>query len=228
VLVPSAFYAMRLTSATTQEELQRLVDKELMHRLLADSPLNLPRVFVYALYFTFMPGGIIGSVPGMVSTVIMAAVAAWLWLWSTPESSNVFLLFWLGWASLALLVALLWQLIVGVRRYMRGRAFLQPGECRAASLKPGERTEISGDEEDGYACLVQVHERGIYVLSLSVQNADSRVALSFDDNACMVEYEFVPGLVNAACAAYRLESGCHRLAINVRGGANLPVCARFC
>ena len=64
--------------------------------------------------------------------------------------------------------------------------------------------------------VVQVQKQGVYVLSAKVQDADSRVDVTFDACACMTERELVPGLVNAAAAAYRLEPGCHRLAVHVQ------------
>ena len=221
---------MRLTSATTQEELQRLVDKELMHRLLADSPLNLPRVFVYALYFTFMPGGIIGSVPGMVSTVIMAAVAAWLWLWGAPQSLDAFLWFWIIWVLVDLLLVLAFRLVMGIWEFRCGRRYL-PAENAAGEpdLRAGDQLVLDFAEgENGKpGVMVQVPDQGVYVLTIKVVSEDSSVDLRLGRDTCLEEQELVPGLVHICRAAYRLSPGRHTLNFHVQSRTASRIAVSF-
>ena len=85
-------------------------DKELLRNLLANTPLNLPRVFVYALYFIFMPAAILGPVLGVIGTALLAGVAAYLWLWGEPGSMDAFLWFWLIWAVVDWVLLILFRL----------------------------------------------------------------------------------------------------------------------
>lgn len=210
---------MNLTSATTQDERKRLVDKVLLQRLLMESPLNLPRVFVYALYFTFMPGGIIGPVPGMVSTVIMAAIAAWLWLWGAPRSLDTFLWFWLIWVLVDLLLVLVFRLVMGIWEFRCGRRYL-PAEDAAGEpdLRTGDQLmlDFAKGENGKPGVVVQVPEQGVYVLTLKVVSEDSSVDLRFSGATCLEEQEMVPGLVHICRAAYRLSPGRHTLAFHVQ------------
>ena len=210
---------MKLTAARTQDELQRIVGKELLRRLLADSPLNLPRVFLYALSFIFMPGGILGPMLGAVSTAVRAAIAAWLWLWGEPQALDSFLWFWLIWAVVDLVLLLLIRLVVGICQYRQGKVY-QPAEESSVEvqLQPGERLvlDMAKDEESNPHVVVQVAEQGIYVLTLKVEDEDADVDLRIEGSSCLEEQERVPGLVHVCCAAYRLAPGKHTLSFHVQ------------
>ena len=210
---------MKLDEARTRDQLQQLTDKELLRNLLANTPLNLPRVFVYALYFIFMPAAILGPVLGVIGTALLAGVAAYLWLWGEPGSMDAFLWFWLIWAVVDWVLLILFRLVMGIWEYRQFRKYLLPDDDACApDLHPGQSRiwDFEQGENQKKSLVVQVQKQGIYVLSAKVQDADSRVDVTFDACACMTERELVPGLVNAAAAAYRLEPGCHRLAVHVQ------------
>ena len=210
---------MKLTAARTQDELQRIVDKELLRRLLADSPLNLPRVFLYALSFIFMPGGILGPMLGAVSTAVMAAIAAWLWLWGEPQALDSFLWFWLIWAMVDLVLLLLIRLVVGICQYRQGKVHLPAEETTAeVQLQPGGRLvlDLAKEEESNPHVVVQVAGQGIYVLTLKVEDEDADVDLLVEGSPCLEEQERVPGLVHVCRAAYRLAPGRHTLSFHVQ------------
>lgn len=213
VLVPSAFTAMKLKPDLTREQLQHLSDRELLLQLLACTPLNLQRVFLFALLYTLMPCAVLGPALGLLGTVGMAAVLAYLWQWGTPESMNIFLAYWLVWSFLALGLALLLQLIGGIRQYRRGRRYLAPEEAFSAELKPGERLELAVGEEMDHELVVQVPQRGVYVLVCRVDDCEGAVLFHADERACLVEKDEVPGLRTELRMAFRLEAGYHRLAV---------------
>ena len=205
---------MKLKPDLTRDQLQQLTDRELLCHLLASTPLNLPRVFLLALLYMLMPCAILGSTLGLLGTVGMAAVLAYLWLWGTPESMNIFLGFWLVWSCLALVLALLLQFAAGVRRYVRGRRYLVAEEAFSAELQPGSCLELPVSEELGFELVVQVPQRGVYVLVCRVDDYEGAALLHGDDRACLVEKDEVPGLRTELRMAFRLETGYHRLAVN--------------
>ena len=212
---------MKLDHARTQDERLRLTDNELRRNLFACSPLNLPRVALYALYFVLVPAAILGPLPGIVGTAVLAAVAAYLWLWSTPQALDSFLWFWLVWALVDWGLLLLFRFVVALCRFRQFQVFLPAEETVAADLHPGSSLSLELEENLLHPLVVQVPARGVYVLRVTVADADSRVALCFDGSACMEEHEVVPGLAHAHAAAYRLEPGCHRLSVQVQGRAAL-------
>ena len=205
---------MKLKPDLTRDQLLQLTDKELLCHLLACTPLNLPRVFLFALLYTLMPCAVLGSTLGLLGTVGMAAVLAYLWLWGTPESMNIFLGFWLVWSCLALVLALLLQFAAGMRRYMHGRQYLAAEEAFSAELKPGGILELPVSEEVDLEWVVQVPQRGVYVLVCRVDDCEGAVLLHVDDRACLVEKDEVPGLRTELRMAFRLEAGYHRLAVH--------------
>ena len=205
---------MKLKPDLTQEQLQQLTDKELLGQLLASTPLNLPMVFLVALLYLLMPCAVLGSTLGLLGTVGMAAVLAYLWLWGTPEAMNAFLGFWVLWSCLALVLALLLQLVGGVRRYVRGRRYLAAEEAFSAELKPGVCLELPVGEEVDLEWVVQVPQRGVYVLVCRVDDCEGAVLLSGDERACLVEKDEVPGLRTELRMAFRLEAGYHRLGVH--------------
>ena len=205
---------MKLKPDLTRDQLQRLTDRELLCNLLASTPLNLPQVFLFALLYTLMPCAVLGNTLGLLGTVGMSAVLAYLWLWGTPEAMNAFLWFWLLWSCLALVLALLLQLVGGVRRYVRGRRYLAAEEAFSAELKPGTCLELSLGEEVGFEWVVQVPQRGVYVLVCRVDDCEGAVMLHGDDRACLVEKDEGPGLRTELRMAFRLEAGYHRLGVN--------------
>lgn len=89
--------------------------------LLACTPLNLPRVFLYALYFTLMPVAVLGPAAGVAGTAVLAGVAAYLWLWGTPAALDSFLWFWLVWSLVDWVFYLLFRLVLGIWEYRRAR-----------------------------------------------------------------------------------------------------------
>ena len=221
---------MKLDAVQTREQLQQLTDKELLWNLLASTPLNLPRVIVYALYFIFMPAAILGPVLGVIGTAVLAGVAAYLWLWGAPGSLDAFLWFWLIWAVVDWVLLLLFRLVMGIWEYCQFRKYLLPEEdADAADLLPGQSLtwDFGQGENHKQTLVVQVKKQGVYVLRVKVQDADSRVDVAFDACACMTERELVPGLVNAACAAYRLEPGLHRLAVHVQSRTAACISVNF-
>ena len=205
---------MKLKPDLTRKQLQQLTDRELLCHLLASTPLNLPLVFLSALLYMLMPCAVLGSSLGLLGTVGMAAVLAYLWLWGTPEAMNVFLGFWMLWSCLALVLALLLQLVGGVRRYVRGRRYLAAEEAFSAELKPGVCLELPVSEEVDLEWVVQVPQRGVYVLVCRVDDCEGAVLLHGDDRACLVEKDEVPGLRTELRMAFRLEAGYHRLAVH--------------
>ena len=208
---------MKLKPDLTRDQLRRLTDRELLCNLLASTPLNLPQVFLFALLYTLMPCAVLGNTLGLLGTVGMSAVLAYLWLWGTPEAMNAFLGFWLLWSCLALVLALLLQFVGGVRRYVRGRRYLAAEEAFSAELKPGTCLELSLGEEVGFEWVVQVPQRGVYVLVCRVDDCEGAVMLHGDDRACLVEKDEVPGLRTELRMAFRLEAGYHRLGVNGYG-----------
>ena len=222
---------MKLDEARTRDQLQQLTDKELLRNLLSNTPLNLPRIFVYALYFIFMPAAILGPVLGIAGTALLAGVAAYLWLWGEPGCMDAFLWFWLIWAVVDWVLLILFRLVMGIWEYRQFKAYLQPdADCGGPELRPGGQVDCALEQGENHKkeLVVQVPQRGVYVLRVKVAEADSRVDVCFDACACMTERELVPGLVNAACAAYRLEPGCHRLAVHLqsRTASRVSVCLR--
>ena len=205
---------MKLKPDLTRDQLQQLTDRELLWQLLASTPLNLPRVFLFALLYMLMPCAVLGSPLGLLGTVGMSAVLAYLWLWGTPEAMTAFLGFWMLWSCLALVLALLLQLVGGVRRYVRGRRYLVAEEAFSAELKPGACLELPVDEEVSLELVVQVPQRGVYVLVCRVDDCEGAVMLHGDDRACLVEKDEVPGLRTELRMAFRLEAGYHRLGVN--------------
>ncbi len=211
---------MKLTQARTQDELMQLTNRKLRRSLLESTPLNLPAAFLYALCFTLMPGAVLGGRLGMVSTAVLAGVAAYLWLWGEPSALDSFLWFWLVWALVDWVVIMLLRSLVGVRDFFRGRSFWQPEEeLGPVDLQPGgsREYELAKGGSRKLDLVVQVPVQGVYVLDVKADDVESRLDISFDDDPCMEESEHVPGLVNAACAAYRLEAGCHCLSTLLQG-----------
>lgn len=216
---------MKLDQVRTQDELVQLTDRELLRNLLADSPLNLPRVFLYALYFVLLPAAVLGPVVGIAGTAVLSGVAAYLWLWSTPQVLDSFLWFWIIWAAVDWGLLLLFRCVVGIWQYCQSKAFLQPdadqkpdlmpGECMILTLVPGEKRQVP--------LAVQVPRCGIYVLKVTVAEGNSQVNVHFDGCACMEEHECVPGLINAHAAAYRLEANCHKLSIELQADSHARV-----
>lgn len=220
---------MKLDHARTQDELMQLTDKELRRNLLECSPLNLPRVCLYAVYFILLPAAILGPLLGIVGTAVLAGIAAYLWLWSTPAALDSFLWFWLIWAAVDWVLLLLFRLVMGIWEYRQFKAFLQADEEGEADLKPGDHTtrELEKGESHKLPFVVQVPQRGVYVLKVAVEEGNSQVLVRFDGCACMKEHECVPGLTNAHAAAYRLAPGCHRLSVLVQVRANARVSVSF-
>ena len=205
---------MKLKPDLTRDQLRRLTDRELLCNLLASTPLNLPQVFLFALLYTLMPCAVLGNTLGLLGTVGMSAVLAYLWLWGTPEAMNTFIGFWLVWSCLALVLALLLQLAGGVRRYVRGRRYLVAEEEFSAELKPGACLELSVADEVDLEWVVQVPQSGVYVLVCRVDDCEGAVLLHGDDRACLVEKDEVPGLRTELRMAFRLEAGYHRLGVD--------------
>ena len=205
---------MKLKPDLTRDQLRRLTDRELLCNLLASTPLNLPQVFLFALLYTLMPCAVLGNTLGLLGTVGMSAVLAYLWLWGTPEAMNTFIGFWLVWSCLALVLALLLQLAGGVRRYVRGRRYLVAEEEFSAELKPGACLELSVADEVDLEWVVPVPQSGVYVLVCRVDDCEGAVLLHGDDRACLVEKDEVPGLRTELRMAFRLEAGYHRLGVD--------------
>lgn len=208
---------MKLNHARTQDERMRLTDNELRRNLFACSPLNLPRMALYALYFVLLPAAILGPLLGIAGTAVLASVAAYLWLWGTPHALDSYLWFWLAWALVDWVLLLLFRFGMAVWEYRQFKAFLPAEETAAADLHPGSGMTLELGENQQYPLVVQVPACGVYVLKVTVADADSRVVLCFDGCACMEEHEVVPGLAHSHAAAYRLEPGCHRLCVQVQG-----------
>lgn len=209
---------MKLDQARTQDELVQLTDHELRRNLLAASPLNLPRVFLYALYFVLLPAAVLGPVVGIAGTAVLAGVAAYLWLWSTPQALDSFLWFWIIWAAVDWILLLGFRLLAGVWQYLQFKSFLHPEEAGVADLQPGGHVTHELEPGDNFQLplVVQAPRRQVCVLKVQVEDGNSRIGVGFDGCACMEEHEVVPGLVNTHAAAYRLEPGCHRLTLLVQ------------
>ena len=221
---------MKLTAARTQDELMQCTNEALLHALWAGSPLNIGMVGIWVLMYIFMPAAIFGPGLGMLGTVVLAAVAAYLWMWSTPEALNLYLSLWLAWSAVDVLVSVLVGFVSAVLRFRKGRSFIAPSNDEPAELTPG--AEIQLEFAQGESCsremVVRVPARGVYVLSSHVQGEDEKACVHFDDRACMVESEHIPALVTAEYAAYRLEPGCHRLRICVKSEtiSHIKICFR--
>ncbi len=209
---------MKLTAARTQDELMQCTNQALRQGLLAGSPLNIAMVGIWVLVYLFMPAAILGSVMGVLGTVVLAAVAAYLWMWSSPEALDAYLCIWLVWSVLDVLVSVLVSFVFAVIRYRRGCAFISSSDDEPAELTPGAQVELHFGE--GESCsreiVVQVPTRGVYVFSSHVQGEDEKAEVQLDERACMSESEHIPALVAADYAAYRLEAGCHRLRVSVQ------------
>lgn len=210
---------MKLDSAITRDDLRLLVEKHLRQRLLASSFLNLPRVALYALYFVFMPAAILGALPGVLGTAVLAAVAAYKWLWGEPQSFQTFMWFWLIWAVVDWVLLVLFRTVVGLWEYRVFRSWLPEEDLPGTpDLRPGGvlKLEFGAGEEREVPLVVEVPEQAVYVLALKVEQEDASVELGLEDTACMVEYEHVPGLVQSCRAAYRLSAGRHALSFRVQ------------
>lgn len=200
-----------------------LTDAVLLRNMLSSTPLTPMRSLIEALYFIFMPAAILGTVPGIAGTAILAGVAAYFWLWGEPGSLDSFLWFWLIWAAVDWVLLQVFRTIMGVCEYRQFKAFLQAeADCGTVDLRPGGSLKIALEQGESrkLPLVVQVPQRGVYVLKVSVAGGNSRVKVGFDGCACMEEHECEPGLVNAHAAVYRLESGCHCLNVLVQAGSN--------
>lgn len=206
---------MNLKPDLTRKQLQQLLDKELLRQLLACTPLNLPRVFLFALLYTLMPGAVLGPTLGLLGTVVLAAVAAYLWLWSTPAALDSFLVFWLLWSCCSFVLSWCIQLAGGVLQFVRKRRYLAPAEATTADLKPGEAIDLPWTDAEAHEVVVQVAQRGVYVLMCRVEDSEASVQWQADERACLTEMECVPGLRSELRMAFRLEAGYHRLAWKV-------------
>lgn len=202
-------------------------NQALLRALLAGSPLNIGMVGIWMLVYIFMPTAIFGPALGLLGTVALAAVAAYLWLWGTPEALNLYLSLWLAWSAVDVLVSVLIGFVSAVLRFRKGCAFWVPSADEPAELTPG--AEIQLEFAQGESCsrevVVRVPRRGVYVFSSHVLGEDVKACVQLDDRACMAESEYIPALVNAEYAAYRLESGCHRLTVYVQSVT--ASCVRF-
>lgn len=202
----------------------------LRRALWAGSPLNVAMVGIWVLVYIFMPAAIFGSGMGILGTVALAAVAAYLWVWSTVEALNLYLCIWLAWSVLDVLVTMVGSFVFSVLRYRKGQRFLSPTDDEPVELTPGSQMELQF--EKGESCrrtvLVRVPIRGVYVLSSHLLGDDSKADVQLDERACMAESERIPALVTADYAAYRLESGCHRLSVSVQSAtvSRIKLCFR--
>lgn len=209
---------MKLSTARTQDELIQCTNHALRRALWAGSPLNIAMVGIWVLVYIFMPAAIFGSGMGILGTIVLASVAAYLWSWSTPEALNLYLCIWLAWSVLDVLVTMAGSLVFAVQRYRRGRAFILPSQDQPAELAPGAQVELPFEKGESCSREIVVHapSRGVYVFSSHVLGEDAKADVQLDDRACMTESEHVPALVSADYAAYRLEAGCHRLRVCVQ------------
>ena len=202
-------------------------NQALLRALLAGSPLNIGMVGIWVLVYIFMPAAIFGPALGLLGTVALAAVAAYLWMWSIPEALNLYLSLWLAWSAVDVLVSVLIGFVSAVLRFRKGRSFIAPSNDESAELTPG--AELQLEFAQGESCsremVVRVPVRGVYVLSSHVQGEEEKACVQLDDRACMAESEYIPALVNAEHAAYRLEPGCHRLTVHVQ--SDTASCVRF-
>ena len=218
-----SFFAMKLHPHLTREQLQQLVDKERLHRLLASTPLNLPAVALYALLYMFMPAALLGPFAGLLGTLVLAAVAAWLWLWGTPDALDSFLWFWLAWGALSWFISIIHSCVSGVLEYRLHCRYLTAVNLYAADLKPGMDMELAGAEVQNQELTVQVPQRGVYVLVCRVDECASSVSMQADERACLVEVEQVPGLRTELRMAFRLEPGYHQLRFSCYCPEGLPI-----
>ena len=193
-------------------------NQALLRELLAGSPFNIGIVGIWVLVYIFMPAAIFGPALGMLGTVALAAVAAYLWLWSIPEALNLYLSLWLAWSAVDVLVSVLIGFVSAVLRYRKGRAFWVASADEPVELTPGAemQLEFALGESCSREVVVRVPRRGVYVFSSHVLGEDEKACVQLDDRACMAESEHIPALVNAEHAAYRLEAGCHRLKVSVQ------------
>ena len=72
---------------------------------------------------------------------------------------------------------------------------------------------MSVDKEVDRELVVQVPQRGVYVLVCRVDDCEGTVLPHADERACLVEKDEVPGLRTELRMAFRLEAGYHRLAV---------------
>ena len=210
---------MKLSPELTRDQLKQLTDKELLCQLLAETPLNLPRVFLLALLYTLMPCAVLGARLGVLGTALMAAVAAYLWLWGTPAELDSFLVFWLIWSCVDWCLTRLVQLVAGIRRYVRVVRFIPAGEDAEPDMQPGGHMELPAAEVHEQEIVVKVPESGVYVLLCRVDDSPAPVTMQADSRACLVEHDEVPGLRTELRAAFRLSAGCHRLRVSSYGEA---------
>lgn len=193
-------------------------NQALRRALWAGSLLNVAMVGIWVLVYIFMPAAIFGPGMGILGTIVLASVAGYLWMWSTPEALNLYLCIWLAWSVLDVLVTMVGSLVFAILRYRRGCSFIPSSDDEPAELTPGAQVELHFGE--GESCsreiVVQVPTRGVYVFSSHVQGEDEKAEVQLDERACMSESEHIPALVAADYAAYRLEAGCHRLRVSVQ------------
>ena len=203
-------------------------NQALRRALWAGSPLNVAMVGIWVLVYIFMPAAIFGSGMGILGTIVLASVAAYLWIWSTPEALNLYLCIWLAWSVLDVLVTMAGRLFFAVLRYRKGSAFLQPSHDEPVELPPGAQVELPFGEGESCSRVIVVHapSRGVYVFSSHVLGEESKADVQLDERACLAESEHVPALVSADYAAYRLEPGCHRLRVCVQSVTASRI--RFC
>lgn len=203
-------------------------NQALRRALWAGSPLNVAMVGIWVLVYIFMPTAIFGSGMGILGTIVLASVAAYLWIWSTPEALNLYLGIWLAWSVLDVLVTMAGSLVFAVQRYRRGSAFIQPSHDEPVELPPGAQVELPFEAGESCSRVIVVHapSRGVYVFSSHVLGEEAKADVQLDERACMTESEHVPALVSADYAAYRLEPGCHRLRLCVQSATASRI--RFC
>lgn len=207
---------MKLDPKLNRTQLQQFSNKSLLLELLANTPLNLPRVFLLALLYILMPCAVLGSRLGVLGTAVMAAVAAYLWLWGTPAELDSYLVFWLVWSCVDLLIVLLVQLVGAFRQYGRKMQYLPAENREPVDLQPGESMEWQPAENPSREIVVRVPEQGVYVLVCRVDDYPDSVMLQADARACIEEQETVPGLRTELRAAFRLEAGSHRLQVKAQ------------
>ena len=68
-------------------------------------------------------------------------------------------------------------------------------------------------DAETHEVVVQVAQRGVYVLMCRVEDSEASVQWQADERACLTEMECVPGLRSELRMAFRLEAGYHRLAV---------------
>lgn len=208
---------MKIDAHTSQEQLLKLSEQVLRRDLLQSTPLNIKFFLRYLILFLLFPGMVFGYKVGISGTAVLAGVAAYLWLWSTPQALDSFLWFWIIWAAVDW-VLLGFRLLAGVWQYLQFKSFLHPEDAGVADLQPGGHVTHELEPGDNFQLplVVQTPRRHVCVLKVLVEDGNSRIGVGFDGCACMEEHEVVPGLVNTHAAAYRLEPGCHRLTLLVQ------------